>query len=217
MDQMLALARAAGVAAAVRRTGSVWLAATDEVELVESAIGAMSRSRLPLPDRPHGGARADAAVVSAWRPWLMPTGSCCPAEWVRALAAAAAGARRGDLRADACDRARTRRGRLGVGLAGGRTAHCRSGGDRLRWFDPGARARTRAGRLPGSGPGAGDRAARRHGDHAADATPTMGTSTTAPHPIRASRSAAADSPISMLSTRRWNRPRRRCRPRSSSS
>ena len=65
MDQMLALARAAGVAAAVRRTGSVWLAAADEVELVESAIGALQGAGFRCRIDRDGGARADAAVVSA--------------------------------------------------------------------------------------------------------------------------------------------------------
>ena len=123
MDQMLALARAAGVAAAVRRTGSVWLAAADEVELVESAIGALQGAgfrcridRTAVPERMRRWYPL-AAVVDA-------DGELLPAEWVRALAAAAAGAGAVIYEQTPVTALAPDGDGWAVGLAGGHTAHC---------------------------------------------------------------------------------------------
>jgi glycine/D-amino acid oxidase-like deaminating enzyme len=89
MDEMLALAQSAGAPGAVRRTGSVWLAAPDEVETVESAIAALTSAGFRC--------RIDrTAVPERMRPWyplaavVDADGALLPAEWVRTLAAAAA-------------------------------------------------------------------------------------------------------------------------------
>ncbi len=89
MTDMVRLASAAGAASTVRTTGSVWLAAEDEVEALTTAVTAMAdagiRCRIDgdaLPDRLRRWYRL-AAVVDA-------DGALLPAEWVRALARTAA-------------------------------------------------------------------------------------------------------------------------------
>ncbi len=89
MSEMLGLARAAGAAEAVRTTGSLWLAGDDEVDALTAAVTAMSdagiRCRIDVdavPDRMRRWYRL-AAVAEA-------DGALRPAEWVRALARAAA-------------------------------------------------------------------------------------------------------------------------------
>ena len=85
MTDMLRLASAAGRAETVRTTGSVWLAAEDEVDALTGAVTAMAdagiRCRIDLdalPDRLRRWYRL-AAVVEA-------DGALLPAEWVRTLA-----------------------------------------------------------------------------------------------------------------------------------
>ncbi len=123
MDQMLAVAQQAGVPGAVRRTGSVWLAAPDEVETVESAIVALSEAGFRC--------RIDrAAVPERVRPWyplaavVDADGALLPAEWVRALAAEAAAAGAAIYEHTPVTALTADGDGWALSLAGGPTAHC---------------------------------------------------------------------------------------------
>lgn len=89
LDHMLGLAAAQGDPDAVRRTGSLWLAAQDEAAGMRTALAALAaegvecreaRDLVPAPMRPH---YADAALFP--RDCMLQ-----PARWTRALAVAAA-------------------------------------------------------------------------------------------------------------------------------
>ena len=122
MTDMLRLASAAGRAETVRTTGSVWLAAEDEVDALTGAVTAMAdagiRCRIDLdalPDRLRRWYRLAAAVEA--------DGALLPAEWVRTLArtATAGGAtidQHSPVTAITADA-----GGWTLTLPGGRTAH----------------------------------------------------------------------------------------------
>lgn len=91
LDEMLALATGRGEADAVRRTGSLWLATTAEVERMTGAVTALAAAGIDCREAPElipppMRGRYPAAAVFP--------GDCelQPARWVRALAGAAADA-----------------------------------------------------------------------------------------------------------------------------